>query len=193
MIDAVLERKQAAPAVRFTVKALITAGILALAVVLPQLFHLAAGAGAGMRFLPMYLPVLLGGCLLGVRFGAAAGLLSPLVSYLVTSASGNAMPALGRLPFMMAELAVFALVAGLFASWIDRTPLMAFPAVWLAQLSGRAVFLASVAVFRSVAPLTPAQALAQIGTGAVGLAVQAVFVPLLVIALRALLHREARS
>jgi hypothetical protein len=61
----------------------------------------------------MYLPVLLGGCLLGWRWALAVGVLSPVVSFLITSLAGAPMPALPRLPFMMAELAVFALVSGL--------------------------------------------------------------------------------
>ena len=81
MIENVLERKHASLSVKITVKALIAAGVVALAVVLPQLAHLAIGAEAGVKLLPMYLPVLLGGCLLGWRWGLAA--------YLVTSRFGD--------------------------------------------------------------------------------------------------------
>ena len=49
MIDNVLTRRQASLKLRITVKALISIGITALAVVLPQIAHLAVGASAGQE------------------------------------------------------------------------------------------------------------------------------------------------
>lgn len=192
MIESVLVRHNVKFGVRITVKALISAGIIALAVVLPQLVHLAAGAEGGVRWLPMYLPVLLGGCLLGWRWGLGIGLLSPLASFAVTSAAGNAMPAASRLPYMMAELAVFAAVSGLFSRKIAANGWMAFPAVLLAQVSGRVAFIAIAAVFQSVSPLSASTVWAQVQTGLLGLVVQAVVVPFIVMGLRALMNRENR-
>ena len=187
MIENVLERKNLSLRVKVTVKALIAAGIVALAVILPQIAHLAVGAQAGVMLLPMYLPVLLGGCVLGFRWGLGVGLLSPLASYLITSALGNPMPAAARLPLMMAELAVFASVAGLFSKIISEKPLAAVPAVLLAQLCGRSFFLLLVAVFQNVLPFSPAMILAQIKSGIPGLLIQAVLVPLAVVLLTKLL------
>ena len=192
MIEAVLEQKHVAQKTKWTVKTLISAGIIALAVVLPQLAHGLVGERAGVMLLPMYLPVLLGGCLLGARWGLGMGVLSPLVSYLLTSAAGVPMPALARLPFMMAELAVFACVSGLFANTIVKKAWLAFPAVVLAQVCGRASFLLLVALFGSATPFTTAMIWSQIQAGAVGLAAQAVLVPLMVMGLRALLWPEKR-
>ena len=190
MIENVLERKHASLSVKITVKALIAAGVVALAVVLPQLAHLAVGAEAGVKLLPMYLPVLLGGCLLGWRWGLGVGLMAPLVSYLITSSVGTPMPAFARLPFMMAELAVFALITGLFSQKIAQRSWMAFPAVVLAEVCGRAFFLLAVTVFQSVVPFTPAMIWGQIQTGFVGLALQAVLVPLLGMGLNELLKKD---
>ena len=53
MIENVLERKQASLQIKITVKALIAMGIAALAVILPQIAHLAVGAQAGVLLLPM--------------------------------------------------------------------------------------------------------------------------------------------
>ena len=64
MIDSVLVRHNVSLRLKITVKTLVSLAIVALAVLLPQLVHLAAGAQGGMQWLPMYLPVLLGGCLL---------------------------------------------------------------------------------------------------------------------------------
>lgn len=190
MIENALRSRQVSFKLGITVKALISAGIVALAVLLPQLAHLALGEQAGMRFLPMYLPVLLGGCLLGWQWGLGIGLLSPLVSYLITAAAGSPMPALARLPFMMAELAVFAVVCGVFSDKIARNGLMAFPAVLLAQLGGRSVFLLSAAAFSGVSPLNAAMVWSQIQTGFAGLLIQAVLAPVIIIGLKALMDKS---
>ena len=163
MIENILARKGISLKIRLTVKSLVSAGVIILAVVLPQLVHLAAGPSGGMTWLPMYLPVLLGGCLLGTWWGLGVGILSPLVSFAVTSAMGSAMPAAARLPFMTAELAA---------------------------VSGRAVFLLLTAIFQSVAPFTVSVVWSQIQSGFIGLILQAVLVPLMVMGIRALMRRE---
>lgn len=190
MIESVLSRHNVKTSTKITVKSLISVGIVALAVLLPQLVHLVAGASGGVQWLPMYLPVLLGGCLLGWKWGLGVGVLSPLVSFAITSLAGNAMPAAGRLPYMMAELAAFAAVSGLFSKRIAANGWMAFPAVLLAQVSGRAVFLALAAVFQGVSALSAAAVWSQIQAGLLGMVLQAVLVPVIVIGLRALLLRD---
>ncbi len=189
MIDSVLERKQFGTGIRLTVKTVIALAVVGLAVALPQLAHLAIGQGAGIKFLPMYLPVLIGGCMLGWRFGAAVGMTSPLVSYLLTSAVGTAMPAASRLPFMMLELCVFAAVCGMFSKKIAKNSLFALPAVLCAQLCGRATFLLSVVLFGKNASLTAEIVLGQIKNGIPGLVCQAVIVPLVIIGMKKLLDR----
>mgnify|MGYP005772799629 FL=1 len=190
MIESVLAKHNAKLGTKITVKSLISVGVVALAVLLPQLVHLIAGASGGVQWLPMYLPVLLGGCLLGWKWGLGVGVLSPLVSFAITSLTGNAMPAASRLPYMMAELAVFAAVSGLFSKKIAENGWMAFPAVLLAQVSGRAVFLALAAVFQGVSALSAAAVWSQIQAGLLGMVLQAVLVPVIVMGLRALLLRD---
>ncbi len=190
MLDTALTKRSASLRVKITCKTLVSLGLIALAVALPQLVHLALGQPGGVQFLPMYLPVLMGGCLLGARWAVAVGALSPVVSFLLTSLAGNPMPALPRLPFMIAELTVFALVAGLFSKKIAQNGLWAFPAVIAAQIAGRAVFLGAVALFQGAAPFTVPMIWSQILAGLPGLAIQAVLVPLVIIALRAVLVRD---
>lgn len=192
MIESVLARHNVKPGVKIAVKTLISAGVIALAVILPQIVHLFAGAQGGVQWLPMYLPVLLGGCLLGWRWGLGVGLLSPLVSFAFTSLAGNAMPAAARLPYMMAELAAFAVVSGLFSEKIARNGWMAFPAVLLAQVSGRLFFLALAAAFQEVSSQSAAVVWSQIQAGLLGLVLQAVVVPFLVMGLRALMNRDRK-
>lgn len=102
---------------------------------LPQLFHLLGlvsglGTAPGEVFLPMHLPVLLIGLLAGPLAGGAAGLFSPVVSALLTG-----MPGAALLPFMMVELTIYGVAAGLLRG--SRLPV--FWQVLLAQIAGRAV------------------------------------------------------
>lgn len=186
MMQAILTRAGVTHKTQITVKLLTSLTVVILAVALPQVVHLSVGAAGGVTWLPMYLPVLLGGCLLGARWGCAVGITSPIVSFLLTSLTGNAMPAAARLPFMAAELALMALVTGLFSDAIVRRAWLAFPAVLLSLLSGRAFFLLLVVIFRRVTPFTPAMIWGQVVTGLPGLIAQVVLVPLMVMGLRRL-------
>ena len=193
MLENVLSARGFSLKLKVTIKSCVSVGIVVLAVLLPQLVHLALGQSGGVEWLPMYLPVLIGGCLLGWAWGLGVGIVSPLVSFLITSAWRSPMPALARLPFMMAELAVFAAVSGLFTKKISENGWMAFPAVLLAQVSGRAFFLLLVTIFQSVAPFTPQMIWGQIQTGFTGMVLQAVAVPFIIMGLKKLLDREAKS
>lgn len=190
MLENVLEKRMTSLKAKISVKSAVSAALIVLAVVLPQIAHLAVGASAGMTLLPMYLPVLMGGLLLGTKWGLIVGILSPVASFCITSLAGAAMPAASRLPFMMAELAVFAAVSGLFGSKISEKPLLAFVGVILAQVCGRAFFLLCVYAFRGLSPLTVAAVWGQIKTGFTGLVIQAVAVPVIAIVISKLLNKE---
>lgn len=193
MIDNVLVMKNVAAGKSIAVKTAISLGLIALAVLLPQLVHLALGQPGGVKWLPMYLPILIGGCLLGTRWALAVGILSPIVSFLLTSLGGNAMPAAPRLPFMILELAVFAAVSGLLTKKIVKNGLWAFPAVICAQIAGRLVFLAAIALTQSFTTFTTGMIWGQIVTGIPGLVVQAILAPVIMIGLRALLIADKEN
>lgn len=193
MIENVLTLKNASVKVKVTVKTLVSLGVIALAVILPQIFHLAVGGTSGMTYLPMYLPVLIGGCLLGAWWGLGVGVASPVVSFLITLAFGNPMPALARLPFMAAELAAMAAITGAFSGAIAKNGWMAFPAVLLALVGGRLLFLGLVAVFRTVSALSVAVVWTQIRTGLVGLVLWAVVAPFIVMGLRKLILKDEKN
>ena len=193
MLENVLVRKNVSLKMKITIKSLVSVGIVALAVALPQLVHLIAGQKGGVQWLPMYLPVLLGGCVLGWAWGLGIGIASPIVSFLITSALSSPMPALQRLPFMVAELAVFAAVSGLFSKKISENGWMAFPAVLLAEVCGRTVFMLLVVIFQSVTPFTPAVIWSQIQSGLLAVVLQAVIVPFIVMGLNRLLNKENKN
>ena len=94
---------------------------------------------------------------------------------------------------MMAELAVFASVSGLFSKKILQNAWMSFPAVLLAQVGGRASFLLLVAVFQNIAPFTVGAVWSQIQAGLLGMLLQAVVVPFLVMGLKFLLDRDKKN
>lgn len=79
---------------------------LAFGLIVPQLFHLVGMAGP--VFLPMHIPVLLCGFLLGPKMGLVIGAITPLLSSVLTG-----MPVLFPMGIiMMFELATYGLMSG---------------------------------------------------------------------------------
>lgn len=157
--------------------------ILALGVLLPQVFHLVGGPAMGGVLLPMHLPVLLGGFLLGPVWGVVIGAVTPALSALLFG-----MPAMPRLLFMILELAAYGLFTGLFYRVLRLPSLVS---LLLAMAAGRAVYFLSLLFTLNVlglhlpgmssAWLALADAVVQ---GLPGILVQVVLVPLLLAALR---------
>lgn len=180
MIDGILAKRNASTKACITVKTLISLVVIAIAVALPQILHVATGAAGGVKWLPMYLPIIIGACVLGAKWGVAAAVLSPITGFLLTSAFSSPMPAAARLPFMAAELAVMALVAGAFSSLIAKNAAWSIAATAASLVIGRAFFLLLVVIFQSVTPFTPAVIRGQIITGIPGLIANLVIVPIVV-------------
>ncbi len=146
------------------------------AVILPQLFHAigavsGTGKAVGTALFPMHIPVILAGFIGGPAVGAIAGILSPVISFAISS-----MPAAAILPFMMIELGVYGLTAGL----ISGVKMNNFAQLVIVQLAGRAVralaILAAVYLFGSTTV-----AVASIGglftSGLFGIILQWAFIP----------------
>ncbi len=159
--------------------------IIACAVVLPQLFHLSGIPNSGAVFLPMHIPVLLGGFILGPVFGAIVGAISPIVSSLLT-----AMPAPARLPFMIIELAGYGFFAGLMYQTLGlcRKRFGTYISLVCAMLFGRvlytlAAFVASAWLHIEKAGGIMAGVNATV-TGFAGIVIQLMFIPPLVYALK---------
>ena len=77
----------------------------ALAVLLPQVFHL---LGLGSMFLPMFLPVLAAALLLPLRLACITAVLSPLLSWMLTGMPPLSPPVL---PLLLVELTASACIA----------------------------------------------------------------------------------
>lgn len=154
-----------------------TALYLSLAVLLPVGFH--AFGIAGRLFLPMHLPVLLAGFLIGPVSGIVVGLIAPGLSHLLTG-----MPPTYAVPLMSLELPIYGLVAGLC---YRRLKLNVYISLICAMLVGRIMFglsLSLLGLFIDV-PYTTAAFFSTGGaivTGLPGIALQLTLVPLIVAA-----------
>ncbi len=114
-------------------KAVTIALATAASVVFVQAFHyvgMLSGLenGVGSALLPMHIPVLIAGFMCGPVVGFAVGALSPAISYFISG-----MPVASLLPFMVAELGVYGLVAG----GLGKTKLSVFASTLITQIAGR--------------------------------------------------------
>lgn len=165
---------------RLSAKAQILAALSAViaAIALPQILHILGastglGSSLGEIFLPMHLPIMLVGLMAGPFAGAAAGLAAPLLSSLMTS-----MPAAGILPFMMIELCIYGLAAGMLRSVNIPTVLK----VLITQIAGRAVRAGAIclAVYAfGYEKIGVAVIWTSISIGLIGIALQLVLIPLI--------------
>jgi len=177
-----------------------TAVLLALGVMLPIAFH--AIPLGGRVLLPMHIPALIAGLLLGPAAGLVVGAGSPVLSLLLTG-----RPPVPYMVPMLCELATYGVVAGLARHRIERalagrgargavsqpataagTPtsrsyLALILSLLLAMLAGRAVWVAVVlwlAPVIGITARTAAAAFAALGAGWIGMALQLAIVPAIV-------------
>lgn len=97
-----------------TKKLVYTSIFIALGIVLPMFFHY-LGTGLGSIFLPMHIPVFIGGAFLGSGPGLIIGFFAPLLSSLFTGMP----PMIPILPIMLIELTIYGFIIGLFFKKID--------------------------------------------------------------------------
>lgn len=113
-----------------TKKLIVAALFLALGILFPSLFHMSGLPGA--VFLPMHIPVLLCGFILGEKYGALVGFITPFLSSVLTG-----MPPIYPVAVAMAfELLTYGFVAG----YLYKTRRMnLFVSLIIAMLLGRVV------------------------------------------------------
>lgn len=78
-------------------------------VTLPRIFHILAGTTAGATFLPMHIAILIAALTFGLTSSVIVASSSVICSYLLTG-----MPTLARLPYMLIELLIYAVLLSLF-------------------------------------------------------------------------------
>lgn len=74
-------------------------------IALPRVFHILAGSNAGATFLPMHIAVLIAALTFGALSASVVAGSSIIFSYLLTG-----MPSLARLPYMLIELVIYAVL-----------------------------------------------------------------------------------
>lgn len=152
---------------------------LSLAVILPIGFH-AFGLG-GRVMLPMHIPILLAGFIMGPTAGVMVGLMAPGLSFLLTG-----MPPTYAVPLMSMELPMYGLIAGLA---YNRLKLNVYISLIVAMLAGRVMFglgLFILGLFLDL-PYDAAAFFSSGGailTGLPGIIVQIVTIPIIVAAVR---------
>jgi uncharacterized membrane protein len=157
------------------IKKLNLAGLfIALGVIIPYFSGHAVGV-QGVVFLPMHIPVLMAGLLLGWRYGAIVGVLAPVLSSVLTG-----MPALWpQLPMLGSELVIFGLVAGLLR---EKYKLSLYVSLISAMILGRVIGAGVLALV--LAPPNVGVFLTMVSgrltTGLPGIAIQLAFIPGLV-------------
>ena len=157
-----------------TNKLILTSLFIACGLLLPLAFH-SFGMG-GRTFLPMHLPVFMGGLLLGWLPGLIIGALTPILSSLLTGMP----PLIPSLPMMFVELALFGLVSGYL--YHDKRKNIYF-ALITAMIVGRLGAAFVLMLFSDILgiklhPLT--YVAATFMTGLAGVIFQIVFIPILV-------------
>lgn len=162
-----------------TKKMVLSALFIAVGIVLPMFFHTIPNAGS--IFLPMHIPVLMAGLMVGWQYGLATGILAPLLSFLITG-----MPPAPVLPGMLCELAVYGLVAGILIKLINTKSRIAniYISLISSMLIGRIVSgILNAAIFRAGDYSLQVWLTASFVTAIPGIIIQLVVIPLLITAL----------
>jgi ECF transporter S component (folate family) len=155
-------------------KKLTLAGLfLALAILLPMLFHLTGIPG--QVFLPMHIPVLLCGFICSKKYGAITGAVSPLIGTALTG-----MPVLYPVGISMVfELMAYGFISGLLYEKTQKV----MPSLLGAMLAGRVV--SGIVRYLILVPFGGAFVFkafitASIVTSVWGMVIQIILVPLVV-------------
>ena len=163
-------------------KTVLTAMLIALGIVLPMVFHIIPQGFAGRALLPMHIPVLLAGLIVGPFFGFFAGLITPLFSSMIT---GMPLPGIA-LYGMMIELSVYGAVGGIIMRivYTRRLSLDLYISLFVAMLFGRAAAgLAYAFVLFNGSYLFGMWISSYFTTSVPGIILQVLFIPSIVITL----------
>ncbi|MBU5313934.1 ECF transporter S component [Tissierella carlieri] len=156
-------------------KRLIIAGLLlAIGVIIPTIFH--TTGIPGNIFLPMHVPVLIGGFLLPPYLALLLGMLTPILNSLITG-----MPPLFPMTVIMVfELGIYGLVASILYRKLELPSVVALIISMIAGriMAGLVVFILAAFFAIEMDPMT--FVIGGVTTGIPGIIIQLVLVPSLV-------------
>jgi hypothetical protein len=127
-----------------TQKITLSAMFVALGVLFPILFH---AAGLGSLFLPMFWPVAAAGFFLPVSFSLLVGVLTPVLSFLLTG-----MPPPPILQIMIPELAILAFVTCIL---YRKAGLAVWPSLFIGLAASRVILFLFAGLFGEMLGLPP--------------------------------------
>ncbi len=141
----------------------------AIGVALPRIFHILAGSSAGTTFLPMHIAVLIAALTFGVFSGSIVAGISIIFSYLLTG-----MPNLSRLPYMLIELVIYAVLLGLLNKKFNKY-ISLIATIVLGRVIYSGVLFAAINIFGF--NTYGLSVIESIKAGLPGIAIQILFVP----------------
>lgn len=145
-------------------------------IALPRVFHVLAGSTAGSIFLPMHIAVLIAALTFGITSGCVVAGTSVICSYLLTG-----MPALARMPYMLIELLIYAILLGIFNKKFNS-----YIALVATMILGRLLYSGVLSVAIHVIGLQTygISVIESIKTGLPGIIIQLLLVPFIAKAIR---------
>lgn len=179
MKEKVLENKNHLLEVLQSTKAKYIVGTILLSgigVALPRIFHVLAGTSAGATFLPMHIAVLIAALTFGITSSTIVAGSSIVCSYLLTG-----MPSIARLPYMLIELVIYAILLSVcnkkFNSYISLIATI---------ILGRVLYAGVLAVAINVLglPTYGISVIESIKVGLPGIIIQLAFVPVIAKAIK---------
>lgn len=164
---------------KITTKELVLSGLLlATGIILPMIFHMFSLTGP--IALPMHIPVLIGGFLLPIPLALALGIITPVLSGMLTG-----MPVMFPMGVIMAvELGIYSLTASLATR---KLKLSVIPSLAISMISGRiaAGFAVAVLVQLFGVKMNPVMFVkGAVVTGLPGIIIQLLFIPALIHAIK---------
>lgn len=153
-----------------------------LGITLPRIFHILAGTAAGATFLPIHIAVLLAALIFGITSSSLVAGSSIIVSFCLTG-----MPSLARLPYMLIELLIYAVLL----SVLNRK-LNSYMALIVTIVLGRILYSGVLFVVIHWLGLSTygISVIESIKVGLPGIAIQLMFVPMLAKAIKKGIHLD---
>ena len=156
-----------------TKKLVLSSLFVSFGVVLPMAFHMFNMGGS--VFLPMHIPVLIAGYFLGPLYAGAVGILTPILSSLLTGMP----PLVPVMPIMALELLGYGLVCGFVFSKTNKTYLSLVSAMVVGRLfSLVGACIASLTFAPQISPII--YVFGGLSTAIPGMLIQLVFIPIFV-------------
>lgn len=179
MKEKVLERKNILLQALQSAKAKYIIGTILLSgigITLPRIFHVLAGTNAGATFLPMHIAVLIAALTFGITSSTIVAGSSVICSYLLTG-----MPSLARLPYMLIELVIYAILLSIFNKKFNS-----YISLIATIILGRVFYAGILAVAINVLglPTYGISVIESIKVGLPGIIIQLAFVPFIAKAIK---------